>query len=115
MTRISLTGALTLAFLVAGCEAKRTDAGNETASTAPAEPGTPAPAAVYSGSGTVSAVNGDQVSIAHGPIAGIGWPAMTMTFTAPAGMAAAVRPGSKVDFSFRKDGGSYVLTFIKPR
>ena len=70
---------------------------------------------VYSGTGTVRSISGDRVAIAHGPIAGIGWPAMTMTFTAPPGMADRVRPGIQVDFSFRRDGSTYVLTSIKPR
>lgn len=70
---------------------------------------------VYSGTGTVKAIAGDKVAIAHGPIAGIGWPAMTMTFTAPAGMAATVKPGSLVDFSFRQNGASYLLTSLRPR
>ena len=48
---------------------------------------TPAAAQIYSGSGTVEKITGDQVTIKHGPIAGIGWPAMTMTFTAPGDLA----------------------------
>jgi len=70
---------------------------------------------VYSGSGTISAIAGDQVSIDHGPIKGIGWPAMTMTFTAPAALATGVRVGDKADFSFRKDGSAYVLTSLQKR
>lgn len=70
---------------------------------------------VYSGSGTVQSVAADKVTIAHGPIESIGWPAMTMSFTAPPGMAEGVKPGAQVDFSFRQDGGTYVLTSLQPR
>ena len=70
-------------------------------------------AQVYSGSGTVKSISGNQVAIAHGPITGIGWPAMTMTFTAPPGMTNGVKVGSKVDFSFRQNGSAYVLTSLK--
>ena len=72
-------------------------------------------AEVYSGGGTVQSVAADKVTIAHGPIEGIGWPAMTMSFTAPPGMAEGVKPGAQVDFSFRQDGGTYVLTSLQPR
>jgi Cu(I)/Ag(I) efflux system protein CusF len=72
------------------------------------------PGQVYSGTGTVQSISGNQLAIAHGPIAGIGWPAMTMTFTAPNGMAAGVKVSNRVNFSFRRDGSAYALTSIKP-
>ena len=107
-------GALALALLLAACgEKQNTAPENQTATT-----GAPAPAAtdkVYSGTGTVKSITGDQVAIAHGPIAGIGWPAMTMTFTAPTNMVGGVKVGDKVDFSFRQDGSAYVLTSVKPQ
>jgi Cu(I)/Ag(I) efflux system protein CusF len=67
----------------------------------------------YSGTGAITAVAGDQVSIKHGPIAGIGWPAMTMTFTAPADVAQGASVGEQVDFSFRKNGSAYQLTSLR--
>jgi Cu(I)/Ag(I) efflux system protein CusF len=70
---------------------------------------------VHPGAGTVTAVAGNQVTIKHGPIESIGWPAMTMTFTAPDDVAAGVQPGRDVEFSFRDDGGTYVLTSIRQR
>ena len=83
------------------------------------QPQANAPAAetaqTYSGAGKVTAVAGDQVSIAHGPIQGIGWPAMTMAFTAPAGMADGVKVGDQVSFSFRQQGGAYRLTSLQKR
>jgi Cu(I)/Ag(I) efflux system protein CusF len=69
----------------------------------------------YSGTGKISAIAGDQVSIAHGPIAGIGWPAMTMTFTAPSELSTKVGVGDRVDFSFHKDGSAYLLTSLRKR
>jgi Cu(I)/Ag(I) efflux system protein CusF len=73
------------------------------------------PGQVYSGTGTVQSISGNQLAIAHGPIAGIGWPAMTMTFTAPPDIATGAKVGAKVDFSFRKNGSAYVLTSVKSR
>lgn len=72
-------------------------------------------ALTYSGTGKVTAMAGDQVTIAHGPIEGIGWPAMTMAFTAPDGIASAVNAGDEVSFSFRQDGSAYVLTSLQKR
>ena len=69
----------------------------------------------YSATGAITAVAGDQVSIKHGPIAGIGWPAMTMTFTAPANVAQGAAVGDQVDFSFRKNGSAYQLTSLRKR
>src|SRR5207245_8157028 len=107
-------GALALALLVAACGEKQNAAQqNETAT-----PGAPEPAAaneVYSGTGTVKSITGDQVAISHGPISGIGWPAMTMTFTAPPDIAPSLKVGAKVDFRFRKHGRAYVLTSVRPR
>lgn len=69
----------------------------------------------YSATGTVTAVSGDQVTIDHGPIEEIGWPAMTMDFTATGDVAQGVEAGSEVSFEFRQDGGTYVLTSLEQR
>jgi Cu(I)/Ag(I) efflux system protein CusF len=46
------------------------------------------------------------VSISHGAIATIGWPAMTMNFTlADPNAAAGFAPGQKVTFHFTVEGG----------
>lgn len=104
-------GAGAFALLLAAC-GQQQKAGSENKTEATGE-SVPAAGQIYSGSGTVQSVSGDQVAIAHGPVAGIGWPAMTMTFTAPPGMANGIRAGRKVDFSFKHQGGAYVLTSVK--
>ena len=113
MNATRYAGALALALLLAACSKEQAvapetqdDARGSTTSNAVAE--------VYSGTGTIQSISGDKVAIAHGPIEGIGWPAMTMTFTAPSGVAEGVKPGSKVDFSFRQDGSAFVLTSLRP-
>ena len=70
---------------------------------------------LYSGSGTITAVAGDQVTIAHGPIPAIGWPSMTMAYTAPADLASEAKVGSHVDFSLRKNGSAYQLTSLRKK
>ena len=67
----------------------------------------------YSGSGKVTAIAGRQVSIAHGPIPEIGWPAMTMTFSAPGGLERGLEAGDNVRFWFRQEDDSYVLTSLR--
>jgi Cu(I)/Ag(I) efflux system protein CusF len=93
------------ALTLAACGQHKT---SETQANAPAAEVT----RTYSGTGTITAIAGDQVSIKHGPIAGIGWPAMTMTFTAPAEVGQGANVGEQVDFSFRKNGSAYQLTSL---
>lgn len=96
------TGALALA----GCgQAQKPTADNNTHA--------PSTTQNYSGTGKITAVAGGQVTIQHGPIQGIGWPAMTMTFTVPADLASEARVGSEVDFNFRQNGSAYQLTSLK--
>ena len=112
MKIVPIGSAVALAILLAACGAKQNAApDNHEASTNVAD----SAITVYSGSGTIRSVSGSQVAIAHGPIAGIGWPAMTMTFTAPPEFAGSMKVGDKVDFSFRKNGSTYVLTAVQPR
>jgi Cu(I)/Ag(I) efflux system protein CusF len=113
MNIIRSAGAMALALLLVACGEKQNparDGGNASGS-----PTTVAATKVYSGTGEVQSIAGDKVTIAHGPIEDIGWPAMTMTFTAPPGLAEDLQAGRQVDFSFRQDGRTYVLTSLRPR
>jgi Cu/Ag efflux protein CusF len=94
------------ALALAGCGQAQKPAAENNTQAAPA-------AQTYSGTGKVTAVAGDQVTIAHGPIPAIGWPSMTMAYTAPAELAREAQVGSQVDFSFRKNGSGYQLTSLK--
>ena len=87
--------------------------------TAPAVGAAPAAAkggVVHSGEGVVEAVAKDAVTLSHGPIASLRWPAMTMDFRPPAsGMPAPIKPGTRVRFAFRQAGeGAFELTAIEP-
>lgn len=67
--------------------------------------------AAYESTGRVTAVDGNGVTIAHAPVAALGWPEMTMAFgwgDLPRNIAV----GDTVAFSFRKGGAGYVLTAI---
>lgn len=61
----------------------------------------------------VTALSGDDVTISHGPVPDLEWPAMTMAFRASsADMLGGVAPGDQVSFSFRQADGGYVLTSL---
>jgi Cu/Ag efflux protein CusF len=62
----------------------------------------------HSAEGVLTAIDtaAGTVSISHGTIASIGWPAMTMNFTlADSKAAAGFEPGQKVAFHFTVKGG----------
>ena len=112
MNIMKFGGALALSLILAACGEQQNN-GLENRKGSTAEPAAPQAAGVYFGSGDVTAVAGDQFTIAHGPVEGIGWPAMTMTFRAGAPeMVQGVSVGDRVSFSFRQDGSAYVLTSL---
>ena len=67
------------------------------------------------GSGVVTAIdpNAATVTIQHGPIAALGWPAMTMAFTAiPPALLKTVKVRQRVDFAIRMRGSAAEITAI---
>lgn len=68
---------------------------------------------VHSGNGDITELSNDSVTISHGPVESIGWPAMTMTFRAPSpDIVQGLNIGDPVGFQFQKAGEQYVLTSI---
>src|SRR6266705_762735 len=54
------------------------------------------------------------VTIAHGPIRSINWPAMSMTFTVKdKALLGKLAPEKKVEFEFVQQGSDYVITSAK--
>ena len=69
--------------------------------------------ASYSAQGKVESVDADGVTISHGAIADLKWPAMTMTFSKPNPKAFPdVKAGDTVHFEFAKKGDDYVLASV---
>ena len=64
------------------------------------------PAGTVSATGTVKAVDvaAKTITIEHGPIEALQWPAMTMTFKAPDVDLGSVEPGQTVAFDFTSTG-----------
>jgi RND family efflux transporter MFP subunit len=72
----------------------------------------------HQGQGTVEEIDSSSgtVSLAHGPIASLKWPAMTMEFkVANAALLRELKPGAKVAFEFvERAQGEWVITSVKP-
>ena len=62
------------------------------------------------GTGVVKGVNakGGTVTLHHGPIAALKWPAMTMTFKASADVLKSAKSGQKVKFTLNPNGNEIV-------
>lgn len=69
--------------------------------------------------GIVKAIDAQAgtLSIAHGPVASLKWPAMTMDFKAAnAALVAGLKPGSAIAFEFvERSPGEWVITKVAPR
>ncbi len=108
---ILLLASATLA--VAACGKNETTAQEGATQEAGAAPTATVQGQSYRGEGDVTEVSGDNVTISHGPIEGIGWPAMTMPFRAgTSDMLKDIKPGDPVSFSFQKSGTEHLLTSI---
>lgn len=71
---------------------------------------------VHKASGKVTKVDKEKgsVTIAHGPVASMNWPSMTMTFKAKdKAMLGKVKNGDQVEFSFVESGRDHTITEIK--
>ena len=70
----------------------------------------------HRGEGTVEGVDlkANTITLSHGPIASLKWPAMSMEFTlANASLAQKLKPGDRVAFEFvERQPGDYVVTQI---
>lgn len=118
--------------LLAGCSQAPSNADDtkaastEDAKTPAAEPtpmasetpamATEAAAKKASATGTIEAVDAaaGKITIAHGPVAELQWPAMTMGFKATPEQVASVQVGQKVQFEFESKGMDSTITQITP-
>jgi Cu(I)/Ag(I) efflux system membrane fusion protein len=64
----------------------------------------------YQAEGVVEALNGNTMTLSHGPVPELQWPAMTMDFALPpGGLPAAIKPGDRVKIRFSvDDSGSHI-------
>lgn len=73
------------------------------------------PASAASATGTVRKVDPARgiLTIAHGPVPELGWPAMVMPFEARAELIGQVQAGDRIRFSFISDGMKYRITSLE--
>lgn len=70
----------------------------------------------HEGTATVKGIDLDKgtVKLAHGPIASLKWPAMTMDFKfKDSALMQGINVGDAVTFTFVESNGDYVVTHIK--
>ncbi|WP_223434151.1 MULTISPECIES: copper-binding protein [unclassified Pseudomonas] len=72
-------------------------------------------APVAKAEGTIKAINSEKhtVTIAHGPVPAVQWPAMTMAFSATAEQVAGLNAGDQVVFEFKSEGGKATVVSIQ--
>lgn len=105
---------------LAGCDkqpdARKAEAPKATASAgAMGEMAMTADAKMAKGSGTVTAIDSaaGKITLDHGAIPAVGWPAMTMGFSVKPDLLAGITIGDKVDFDLVVTGSAGEVTAIK--
>jgi len=69
---------------------------------------------VHKATGTVTKVDKNKVTIKHGPVESMKWPAMSMAFTVKdKSLMDKMKKDEKVDFEFVQQGKDYVVTSVK--
>ena len=68
----------------------------------------------YLAEGVVDAVNESTITLSHGPVPELQWPAMTMDFALPPeGIPAGIKPGDSVKIHFSVDEqGSHISQIV---
>ncbi|MDC7810181.1 copper-binding protein [Sphingomonas koreensis] len=112
------TPVLALAALLGACgeKAATDNPAGAVDNSAGATSATDAAAKAARGSGTITAIDlgAGSVTLDHGPIPEVNWPAMTMAFAADPGLLAGLKPGDKVSFELAvRDGGATVTAIRK--
>ena len=71
--------------------------------------------ATHRGEGRIERIDGNTITISHGPVASLKWNAMTMEFAAPkGGVPAGVAPGDSIRFDFvQTPAGEFAVTKIE--
>jgi Cu(I)/Ag(I) efflux system membrane fusion protein len=78
-------------------------------------PGAPSANGVFNAQGKVESVESGAITISHGPVAALKWPAMTMGFNKPNAKAfPQVKPGDTVSFEFKQSASGYELVTVQP-
>ena len=112
MNRYLLSAA---AAALLGCAPGDQSTSSGAAPAVPRETSAPAPAPTSAtASGVIESVDASAgtITIAHGPVEALGWPAMTMTFAAPGIDLGGFDRGDRVAFAFTASGMNATITRI---
>lgn len=120
---LMITGMAAMSVALSGCgkktEAPTAAAPTGAASTADAMPGMAMPAGAKMGkaTGTVTAIDpaAGKITLDHGAIPAVGWPAMKMGFSAKPELLKGIAVGDKVDFALTVNGSTAEVTQISKR
>jgi Cu(I)/Ag(I) efflux system membrane fusion protein len=101
-------------FLIDSEANLRSATGNLASASSPAAATPPAPGAtIHEGHGRVERIDDQAITLSHGPIAALHWPAMTMGFGKPTARSFAdVKAGDLVRFRFRKTDAGFELVAV---
>lgn len=70
---------------------------------------------LYRTDGVIEQLKGESITLSHGPVPAIGWPAMTMTFKlSSATLAKGMKTGDHVTFGFVQKPDGPVIELIRP-
>lgn len=119
---LMMTAIATLSVALSGCD-KKSESLNIEASNAATTPEVmptmemPTGSKMGKGSGTVAAIDAaaGKITLDHGAIPAVGWPAMKMGFSAKPAVLNGVVVGDKVDFDVTVSGSAGEVTSIKKR
>ena len=104
---------------ISGFTAPASTAGATAGGAIETAPGMKATAVGHQAEGTVKSIDAKSgtVSIAHGPVATLKWPGMTMDFKAAnSALVADLKPGAAIAFEFvERAPGEWVITKVAPR
>lgn len=124
MKLAALNLAASLSLGLAACSGGEQKSEAQSAATPPADTTQAAPASntggmnmapaakMAKGTGTVTEVSADSITLNHEPIAEAGWPAMTMAFKAAPEITKQVKVGDKVTFDVKLEGGGGEVTAV---
>lgn len=121
-TTLMIGALIALPAALSGCD-RKADAPNaeapkaEPAGTAMSGMAMPEGSKMGKGSATVTAVDAaaGKITLDHGEIPGVGWPAMKMGFSAKPELLKGVAVGDKIDFEVTVNGSAGEVTAIKKR
>lgn len=112
---VMIVAMIALPLGVAGCDKTAEAPKAEAPAEAMADMAMPAEAKMAQGSGTVTGIDpaAGKITIEHGAIPAVSWPAMTMGFSAKPDVLKEIAIGDKVDFDLTIVGNAGEVTAIK--